>query len=48
MLDGFVTVTAPVWVPLLLIVSAAAVVAAIEWRDHCRRVQKRADRGAST
>ena len=34
MLDGFVTVTAPVWVPLLLIVSAVVAAGLIEWIDR--------------
>lgn len=41
MLEALVMATAPVWLPLLSIVSAVAVVMAIEWRDHRRRVRER-------
>ncbi len=48
MLEALIMETSPAWLPLLSIVAAVAVVAAIEWRDHRRRVVKRADRGPST
>lgn len=47
MLEMFVILTAPVWLPLLSIALAVAVVALVEWRDHRRRVSKRADRELS-